>query len=320
MESRTVGAEIGRRTLFKAMAGSAIAGAGLLGSTRSAVAQTMGDIDLLNLVLNMEYLLAQFISQATASTTATTPPILVPLDRLTGNGVAGTPIIPGRGVTFGDPLLRLILNEMAADNRNHLLPIRVVIGALAVRQPLINISASATAPFSVAMQRAGVVAPGAVFDPYASEENLLYSLFYLKNISVAAYRGLTASITNRVVVQNFTGLLGTEAVHAATIRSYLYSRGATTPRLRENSEKIAAFQRSLNGGQAFQGVAPVARSYAGGSATVQTANVSPVTNGEGVGRSAGQLLNQLYLTSTAATSGGFFPEGVNGTIRTSASA
>ncbi|WP_162233699.1 ferritin-like domain-containing protein [Sphingomonas sp. Leaf17] len=307
--------------LFKAVAGSAIAGAGLLAPTRPAAAQTIGDIELLNLILNMEYLLAQFLSQSVASTTATTPPILVPVDRLTGNGVAGVPIIPGRGVTFSDPALRLIVNEMAADNRNHLLPIRVVIGALAVRQPLMDISASATAPFAVAMQRAGVVAPGAVFDPYANEENLLYAILYLKSISVAAYRGLTASISNRVVVQNFTGFLGAEAIHAATIRSYLYSRGATTPRLRENAERIAAFQRSLNGGQAFQGVAPIMRGYAGSSATVQTSNVSPAAaTGEAAGRSAGQVLNQLYLTATTATSGGFFPEGVNGTLRTSASA
>lgn len=324
MEAQTmVMTRVRRRTLFKTAALAAVAGAGVLAPTRPAAAQTLGDIELLNLVLNMEYLLAQFTTQLvppTATAAVPTPP-LVPLDRLTGNGIAGVPIIPGRGLTFTDPLLRLIINEMASDSRLHLIPIRVVIGALAVRQPLIDISAAATAPFSVAMQRAGVVAPGVAFDPYASEENALYSLFLLKNITVAAYRGLTAQITNRVVVQNFTGLLGSEAIHAATIRSYLFSRGAALPRLRENTDKIAAFQRTLNGGDAFQGVSRSTRTVQGGGAAVPVANIAPAqTSGEVRGRSAAQILNQLYLTNAAATSGGFFPEGVNGTIRTSVAA
>lgn len=315
---------LARRSLFKgAAAMAAMAGAGVVAPIRSASAQTLGDIDLLNLVLNMEYLLAQFTTQLIPPTpSASNPnPPLVPLDRLTGNGIDGVPIIPGRKLDFKDAVLRLVITEMAADSRNHLGPIRVVIGALAVRQPLIDISAKATAPFSVAMQRAGVVAPGAVFDPYESEENALYALLYLKNITVAAYRGLTSRITNRVVVQNFTGLLGTEAVHAATIRSYLYSRGASLPRLRQNADKIAAFQRTLSGGDIFQGLSPQTRSFAGGTATVQVANIAPVlATGEAGGLSPAQLLNQLYLTNAAATSGGFFPEGVNGSIRTSAAA
>lgn len=304
--------DVGRRGMMKAVAGTALAGAALALPAIQARAQTLSDIDALNLMLNVNYLLAQFLSAATGDTVAP--------DRLTGNGVAGTPPIPGKRVTFTDPLLRLIVVEMAADNRISLISFRVVIGALSARQPLMDISAAPAAPFTVAMQRAGVIAAGTTFDPYASEENLLYSIYYLKNISVAALRGLAPTITNRVVTQNFTGLLGAECIHAATIRSYLYSRGATVPRLRDNSEKIAAYQRSLNGGVAFQGAGPMTRTVQGTGATVQTARIAPEQpSGEVAGRSAGQILNQLYLTSAAVTSGGFYPEGVNGNIRTSAS-
>lgn len=305
-------AGVSRRSALRAAVGTAAIG-GLLIHAERAQAQTTADIDFLNLVLNMEYLLAQFTSAVVR--TAVDPA------RLTGNGVAGTAVIAGKAVTFTDLVLSSIVAEMAADSRNHLLPIRSVIGALAVRQPLIDISAGATAPFAVAMQRAGVVAAGATFDPYASEENMLYALFLLKGISVAAYRGLTASIGNRVVVQNFTGLLGAEAIHSASIRSYIYGRGATLPRMRDNAEKIAAFQRSLNGGAAFRGVGPVDRTYPGGTAGVRTARITPAqADGQAAGLSAGQLLNQLYLSAAAVTAGGFFPEGVNGTIRTSAAA
>lgn len=296
-----------------AIIGAAAMGAALATVPKLARAQSASDIEALNFILNLEYLLAQFASAAVAT--------VVPVDRLTGNGVAGTPVIPGRAVTFTDTALQSAIIEFAADSRNHLVPIRVIIGALSVRQPLIDISAGPNAPFSVAMQRAGVVAAGATFDPYASEENFLYAMFLLKNISVAAYRGLAPTISNRVVLQNFTGILGTESIHASVIRSYLYARGATTPRLRENAEKIAAFQRSLNGGQAFLGVAPTTRGYPGSSSTGVVANLTPTqANGEVAGRSAAQTLNQLYLTSSSVTSGGFFPEGVNGTIRASASA
>lgn len=277
-----------------------------------ARAQTASDVDALNLMLNVEYLLAQFLNTAIGT--------VVPIALLAGGGQPGVDPVPGQPVTFTDPGLRAIVREMAADNVLHLLPIRVILGGQAARQPLIDISAGSNAPFSVAMQRAGIVAAGTAFNPYASEENLLYALFLLKGISVAAYRGLAASVANRVVTQNFAGLLGTEAVHAATIRSYLYRRGAATPRLRANADAIAAFQRSLNGGSAFQGVTPMQRSYAGGT-TILVANTAPAqATGEVAGRSAGQTLNQLYLTNTATPSGGFFPQGVNGTIRTSASA
>lgn len=304
--------EIDRRTALRAVAGVAATGVALA-AARPARAQSASDIDALNFVLNMEYLIAQYASAVVGAP--------VPADRLSGNGVAGTPVTGARSLTFTDNVLRAAAIEMATDSRNHLLPIRFVIGALSVRQPLLDIGATATSAFSVAMQRAGVVGPGVAFDPYASEENFLYAMFLLKNISVAAYRGMASTISNRVVVQNFTGLLGTEAIHSATIRGVLYSRGATVPRMRENADKIAAFQRSLNGAQAFQGLSPVTRSVPGSTTTITVANLSAAgANGEVAGRSAAQTLNQLYLTAGSATSGGFFPEGVNGTIRASAAA
>jgi len=302
----------GRREVIRAAFASAIL-AGAVMTATPAKAQTAGDIDALNLVLNMEYLLAQFESAAVAAA--------VPADRLTGNGIAGVAVRGGAAVSFSDTVLRSMVQEMANDNRNHLLPIRNVIGALSVRQPLIDISVSSTAPFSVLMQQAGVVGAGATFNPYASEENFLYAMFFLKNVSVATYRGLASTISNRVVVQNFTGLLGAEAIHLATIRSYLYARGATNQRLRDNADKIAAYQNSLNGGGVFQGVSPRTRTTAVSASPITVANIAPAqSDGAVSGRSAGQMLNQFYLSSAATASGGFFPEGVNGTIRTSASA
>ena len=40
-------------------------------------------------------------------------------------------------------------------------------------------------------------------------------------------------------------------------------------------------------------------------------------NGLAFGRTPGHVLNVVYLTPKKATSGGFFPHGVNGQLRTS---
>ena len=135
----------GRRDVMRAAIASAMV-AGALMTATSVEAQTTGDIDALNLVLNLEYLLAQFESAAVATA--------VPADRLTGNGLAGVAVRAGAALSFSDTALRSIVQEMANDNRNHLLPIRNVIGALSIRQPLIDIQARVlTHPPQFARQR-----------------------------------------------------------------------------------------------------------------------------------------------------------------------
>ena len=48
-------------------------------------------------------------------------------------------------------------------------------------------------------------------------------------------------------------------------------------------------------------------------------NIAPLdANGLAYSRSAGQVLNIVYLNNMAVTGGGFFPNGVNGTLRMSA--
>jgi hypothetical protein len=54
-------------------------------------------------------------------------------------------------------------------------------------------------------------------------------------------------------------------------------------------------------------------------ATAGSSNIVPLdSNGIAFSRSAADVLNIVYLTSTAAMKGGFFPNGVNGTINMSA--
>lgn len=308
---------VSRREAFKSAAGGALIASMLLSYWKTANAQTTGDIDALNFALNLSYLQSQFFSYVTTGAAYTA---------LLGTGTPGT-VTPGSkfafdtvGTTVGP--VASMMAEITTDSRNIATPMRGIIGALAIGQLALDITGGTTGPFAVVMQRAGVVAPGATFDPYGSEENVLYSAFDLKDIAVSAYRGLLPLLSNRVVVQVVTGMIATECHHSAEIRTLLYTRGDAATRI-ANADKIAAFRQRSGGQVPDPGISPVSRTYAGptGTATVTTSRITPANaNGEVAGRTVGQVLNLLYLSQTATTQGGFFPAGVNGTFRTSAGA
>ncbi len=101
------------------------------------------------------------------------------------------------------------------------------------------------------------------------------------------------------------GLLAVEAYHAGEIRTLLYGLGLFGP-VRAISNARDALD---GGGDKDQGV------RSGGKA-----NIIP-TDGNGIAfsRSPGQVLNIVYLDGGRAQRGGFFPDGVNGVLNTSAS-
>jgi hypothetical protein len=87
----------------------------------------------------------------------------------------------------------------------------------------------------------------------------------------------------------------------------LFARGVDT---RNATEAISNARDSLDGASDLdQGVRERG----------DASNIVPVdANGLAFSRTAGQVLNIVYLNRMAATAGGFFPAGVNGTIRASA--
>ncbi|MEU4520289.1 hypothetical protein AB0F52_16520 [Amycolatopsis sp. NPDC024027] len=101
------------------------------------------------------------------------------------------------------------------------------------------------------------------------------------------------------------GILAVEAYHAATIRSALYQRGDARATV-----KLSDARDSLDGASDDdQGVID-----SHGNANIVPTDASGIASS----RSPGQVLNIVYLTPQAATSGGFFPQGVNGEVNTSA--
>jgi len=297
-------------------AGAALAGASLLAGcssnddgaivtpspTPSPTATPTADENVLNFALNLEYLEAQFYSYAATG-------FALPTDLLGGTGNYGQ-VKGGRQVAFSDPAVARYAREIAADEQQHVAFLRGVLGSVAVAQPAIDISADATGAFSAAARAAGLVGAGQAFDPYANDQNFLLAAFIFEDVGVSAYKGASPLITNKTYLEAAAGILAAEAYHAGLIRTTLYRKGLATPAVIDATEAISNARDSLDGASDLdQGIRPI------GSAS----NLVPTdSSGVAFSRNAGQVLNIAYLNKAAVDRGGFFPAGVNGTIRLSA--
>ena len=267
---------------------------------------SISDADVLNFALNLEYLEAQFYAYAATGSG-------LPSNLLNGTGQQGS-VTGGRQVAFQDPLVAQYAREIAADERAHVAFLRQAIGNTAVAQPAIDISANANGAFSAAARAAGLVGPGQSFDPYASDNNFLLGAYIFEDVGVTAYKGASPLITNKTFLEAAAGILAAEAYHAGLVRTVLFRKGIQTPALVDASEAISNARDSLDGPSDLdQGVRARATPFGTGS------NIVPADgNALAYSRSAAQVLNIVYLNAMATDRGGFFPNGVNGSIRLSA--
>ncbi|MGN6376548.1 MAG: ferritin-like domain-containing protein [Sphingomonas sp.] len=261
------------------------------------------DADVLAFLLNLEYLEAQFFLNAAFG---------AGLDSklTTGAQTAGT-VTGGAKVTFADSTIAEYAREMAADERAHVTFLRTLLNTAAIAMPAINIDGSATGAFTTAARAAGLVGASATFNPYANDTNFLLGAMMIEDVVVSAYSGVIGYLSNAALMESFAGLQAAESYHAGLVRSTLYAMGATTPALITQAGKISNYRDSLDGTTDLdQGIA---------TDNQGAANIVPSDpNGVILGRSPQQVLNILFLTAgTGVTKGGFFPAGVNGTIKSS---
>jgi hypothetical protein len=258
------------------------------------------DADVLNFALNLEYLEAQFYAYAATG-------VGLPNAQLGGTGTQGE-VIGGRQVSFSDRVVAQYAREIAGDEAAHVAFLRTALGSAAVAQPRINIGGGADGAFTAAARAAGVIGDGQTFDPYASDLNFLLGAFIFEDVGVTAYQGAAPLLTNPAYIEASAGILSAEAYHAGLLRTALFARGVEA---RSPANKISAARDLLDGPDDLDQPLVLRPD--------PTPNLVPAdANAIVFGRSAGQVLNIVYLNGAAVVGGGFFPDGVNGAINTSA--
>ena len=296
-----------RRNFLRGLtaAGAGFFGTAMLGgcnSTSNAIAATgPTDDQVLNFALNLEYLEAEFYLRAVTGSG---------LDgtQITGLGTQGT-VTGGSQVSFATPAIANYAAEIAGDERDHVDFLRAALGTGAVARPAINFTDS----FTAAAQAAGLIGDGETFDPFANENNFLLAAYIFEDVGVTAYKGASPFVQDKVFLEAAAGLLAAEAYHAGLIRSILASAGFNA-----QADAISDARDSLDGSTDLdQGISNTTVSLNGMDYT--SSNIVPLdSNGLAYSRSPGQVLNIVYLNSNSVSSGGFFPNGVNGDISTSA--
>ena len=179
--------------------------------------------------------------------------------------------------------------------------LRAALDGQQVSQPTIDLKTS----FTAAARAAGLIKSNQTFDPFANENNFLLGAFIFEDVGVTAYKGAAPLIDNKTYLEAAAGILAVEAYHAGIVRSALYQKG-----LFAEVKKISELRDAVDGpSDDDQNL----------RSSGKHANIVPTdASGIAYSRSAGQVLNIVYLNNRATSNGGFFPAGVNGTIRTSA--
>jgi hypothetical protein len=306
------------RRAFFVNATAAAAGATAFAYASAAAAQTtVTDADILNFALNLEYLEANFYAFAVTGNA------LAAADISGTVGVAGT-ATGGRAVSFAnDANVGQYAREIYEDELAHVRFLRTQLGDVKVAQPAIDLSVGANSAFGKAAAAAGLPA---TFDPYASPENFLLGAFIFEDVGVSAYKGAAPLLSSKTFLEAAAGILAVEAYHAGIVRTALYRKGIETPSLGliAATEAISKARDDLDGRPTEDAVKGIAADDDQGVAatTVDGLSVSNIvpTNANGItfSRSTGQVLNIVYLNAASVSLGGFFPAGVNGTIKTSA--
>jgi hypothetical protein len=244
------------------------------------------DTDVLNFALNLEYLEAEFYLRAVTGSGLSTDDA----------GSSAGAVTGGTQVTFNTTAIKQYAMEIANDELAHVRFLRKVLGTAAVSRPAIDLTNS----FNAAAMAAGI---GSTFNPFADENSFIVGAFVFEDVGVTAYHGAAGLLTDKKNLAAAAGILATEAYHAGEIRTLLTQ--LDVPYI-TYANQISALRAKAGGG---------AETTLSASAVV-----AADTNSIGYSRTTDQVLHIVYLNANAGVvkNGGFFPNGLNGTITASA--
>jgi hypothetical protein len=287
MDSRVL--TMNRRRTLTGMAafaaGAALAAGGRI--TPGAAAQAQIDDDaIFKLALNLEYLETDYYLRGTTGAGLGEADIGAEPGEVTGGSL----------VPFATDAIRQFAEELAANELAHVRYYRESLGDKAVDRPAMDLAGG----FAAVGQAAGF---GDNFNPFTDESSFLLGGMLFEDVGVTGYKGAIPLIKDKTKQGDIAGILGVEAYHMGMARSLLYQAGPT-------------FQQAANAITVARGVLNGMPEIEQGIEVDGHANVVPSDErGIAFTRTPQQVLQIVYVTpETGVSSGGFFPNGVNGDL------
>jgi Ferritin-like domain len=268
------------------------------------VTPAVTDADILTFALNLEYLEAEYyLYAATGSGLSAT-------DAGTG---AGTTIVPSATkVPFADAYLQQYADEIAQDELNHVRFLRSALSAAgATVQPRPAIDLTFFAGLATAAGISGT------FNPFTDENAFLTGAFVFEDVGVTAYLGAAPLITNKTsYLGPAAGILGTEAYHAAEIRTIIAGNAASS----SATAAQAAALTNANLISALRGkISMASGNMLAAETMLSTTSIvaADSVNAIAFARTTDQVLHIVYggTAGVGVAKGGFFPAGLNGNIK-----
>ena len=264
---------------------AAVAASSVGAGAAQAQAAVVGDVDILNFALNLEYLEIEYYLRGLTGSGLTDA-------ETTGVGTRGT-VIGGRQVPFTDTAIQQFLAEITADERGHTNFIRGALGSAAIARPSIN--------YTDAFNQMGVAAGIGPFDPFASQTNFILGGLLFCETGQTAYKGSARFLQNKSILDSAAGLQAVEAYQSGILKTLTYQAG---------SQAIANYNAAVAVKNQLGGVLGDQPIVVNGQANLVPTDANSIA----FGRTPAQVLGIVY-EGGAANNYGFFPNRVNGTIR-----
>lgn len=264
-----------------------IGAASLAGAPRALAQEDIEDEDIFRFALNLEYMEAEYYLRGTTG------------EGISAEDAGANPgeVVGGKQVTFDTPAIGEFMQEVAANELAHVRFYRKTLGEDAVDRPAIDFDAG----FAKVAEAAGL---GADFDPFGNEMNFVLGGMLFEDVGVTAYAGAAPLLKNKEFLAAAAGILAVEAYHMGMARSQLYRMGEPAW---EAANAVSDARDKLDGPEdKDQGIMLDGR-----------ANVVPSTpDAIAFTRTPQEVLRIVYLTDQeGVTSGGFYPDGMNGEIK-----
>ena len=298
-----------RRAALAALVGGAM----LTGLAEPAAAQVPSSVDTapLQFALNLQYLTTNFLQVVTYGQGRQLPAQYIRGGELSDQPGVSATSVPQVRFPSGVRGIQARIHEMADEHWYRTLMLRDILRADAPAQTLIDYSAPTFAKLFVA---AGVMTADEtlyLYDPSPTDtkelvRNILLATETFVSVQASVYAAMLPSMTTEVTLPMMASMAASAASNATTIRSMLYELAQSSPALLTKVDRLAAWRDRIDGSATTDvGLSPV-------DGTARTA----ITDATGVyvGRTPQQALNVLFMSADSVSQGGFFPNGINGTI------